>query len=142
MDCKGKIPSKSCMPYVCRHADLCRLYMLTDATQQRRFGTNIVHREQYYWQGFVSYSIAMAKLFLNSIIVTLSFSWSQYIGSCLSHPESFLHCYRPYLVEAYLPVFVTFLVVTMPLLVSILTSMHISSIYDTNISHLLSHVKR
>ena len=32
----------------------------TDATQQRRLGTNIFRVEQY-WQGFVSYSIAMAK---------------------------------------------------------------------------------
>ena len=39
---------------------------LTDAIQQRRLGINIFHGEQY-WQGFVSYSIAVAKLFLNSI---------------------------------------------------------------------------
>ena len=33
---------------------------------QRRLGTNIFHGEQY-WQDFVSYSIAMDKVFLNSI---------------------------------------------------------------------------
>ena len=54
---------------------------------------NSFHRKPY-WQGFVGYSIAIDKRFLNNIInimmcvLTVSSCWSQYVENCSSHPAS------------------------------------------------------
>ena len=113
-------------PYVGRAWRSTCMYMgLTDAIQQPRLGINIFHGE-HYWQGFFSYYIAVAKLFLNSkklyiLVVTLSFSWSQLLHWKLFISSSvFPPLLSPAVGQQY---FHTFLVVTMSLLVSILTSM-------------------
>ena len=90
----------------------------TGATQKRHLGTNMFHWEQY-WRGFVSYSIAMAKLFSNSInrptlevvhlIQRLSSTVNSYRGLGLqffhfpgSRPNHVLARFNPYFHATYL----------------------------------------